>query len=153
MCLCSVKCSVIGQPLAIRRFPFKYIASYLRYSFDTHGTVHRRLLSRNTNKMQLCNRIYYSKVSLKTQHVTRGTPLIIRRSVFAASGLHGDRPLPRLSGRKDEDRGRNRWFGYKATKVYLITSKTFLSRQWVVQLLQTWLCANVKCRILCAWTV
>jgi len=31
-------------------------------SFDTHGSVHRRLLSRSTNKMQLCNRIYYSKV-------------------------------------------------------------------------------------------
>ena len=30
--------------------------------FDTHGSVHRRLLSRNVNKMQLCNRIYYSKV-------------------------------------------------------------------------------------------
>ena len=30
--------------------------------FDIHGTVHRRLLNRNTNKMQLCNRIYYSKV-------------------------------------------------------------------------------------------
>jgi hypothetical protein len=30
--------------------------------FDTHGSVHRRWLSRNTNKMQLCNRIYYSKV-------------------------------------------------------------------------------------------
>jgi hypothetical protein len=29
---------------------------------DTHGSVHRRWLSRNTNKMQLCNRIYYSKV-------------------------------------------------------------------------------------------
>jgi hypothetical protein len=28
--------------------------------FDAHGSVHRRLLSRNTN-MQLCNRIYYSK--------------------------------------------------------------------------------------------
>jgi len=32
------------------------------YAFDIHGSVHRRLLSRNTNKMQLCNRIYYSKV-------------------------------------------------------------------------------------------
>jgi len=32
------------------------------YKFDAHGSVHRRLLSRNTNKMQLCNRIYYSKV-------------------------------------------------------------------------------------------
>jgi len=30
--------------------------------FDIHGSVHRRLLNRNTNKMQLCNRIYYSKV-------------------------------------------------------------------------------------------
>jgi hypothetical protein len=31
-------------------------------NYDTHGSVHRRLLSRNTNRMQLCNRIYYSKV-------------------------------------------------------------------------------------------
>jgi len=30
--------------------------------FDIHGSVHRRWFSRNTNKMQLCNRIYYSKV-------------------------------------------------------------------------------------------
>ena len=30
--------------------------------FVIHGSMHRRLLSRNTNKMQLCNRIYYSKV-------------------------------------------------------------------------------------------
>jgi hypothetical protein len=30
--------------------------------FDTHRSVHRRWLSRNTNKVQLCNRIYYSKV-------------------------------------------------------------------------------------------
>jgi hypothetical protein len=35
---------------------------YYLYIFDTHGSVHRRLLSRNTNKMQLCNRMYYSKV-------------------------------------------------------------------------------------------
>ena len=48
--------------------------------FDTHGSVHRRLLSRNTNKIQLCNRIYYSKVFLKAQHVSSGTPLIIRSS-------------------------------------------------------------------------
>jgi len=46
--------------------------------FDTHGSVHHRLLSRNTNKMQLCNRIYYSKVFLKAQHVLSDTPLIIR---------------------------------------------------------------------------
>ena len=31
-------------------------------NFDTHGSVHLRLLSRNTNKMQLCNIIYYPKV-------------------------------------------------------------------------------------------
>jgi hypothetical protein len=30
--------------------------------FHTHESVHRRRLSINTNKMQLCNRIYYSKV-------------------------------------------------------------------------------------------
>jgi len=48
--------------------------------FDTHGSVHRRLLSRNTNKMQLYNRIYYSKVFLKAQQVSSGTPLIIRSS-------------------------------------------------------------------------
>jgi len=29
---------------------------------DIRGSVHRTWLSRNTNKMQLCNRIYYSKV-------------------------------------------------------------------------------------------
>jgi len=33
--------------------------------FDTHRSVHSRLLSRNTNKMQLCYRIYYSKVFLR----------------------------------------------------------------------------------------
>jgi hypothetical protein len=48
------------------------------YRFDTHGSVHCGLLSGNTNKMQLCNRIYYSKVFLNAQHVSSGTPLIIR---------------------------------------------------------------------------
>jgi hypothetical protein len=33
-----------------------------------------------TNKMQLCNRIYYFKGFLKAQHVSSGTPLIIRSS-------------------------------------------------------------------------
>jgi len=32
------------------------------YKFDIHGSMHCRLLNRNTNKMQLCNRIYYSIV-------------------------------------------------------------------------------------------
>ena len=35
-------------------------------------------LCRKSNKMQLCNRIYYSKTILKAQHVSSGTPLIIR---------------------------------------------------------------------------
>ena len=56
--------------------------------FDTHGSVHRRLLSRNTNKLQLCNRIYYSKVFLKAQHVSSGTPLIIRSSKLYLQPLH-----------------------------------------------------------------
>jgi len=38
------------------------LCSYVYCLFDIHGSVHRRWLSRNTNKMQLCNRIYYSKV-------------------------------------------------------------------------------------------
>ena len=29
-------------------------------TFDTHGSVQRRLFSRNTNQIQLYNRIYYS---------------------------------------------------------------------------------------------
>jgi hypothetical protein len=33
-----------------------------------------------TKKMQLCNRIYYSKILLKAQHVSSGIPLIIRSS-------------------------------------------------------------------------
>ena len=47
---------------------------------DIHGSVHRRLLSRNTNKMQLCNRIYYSKVYWRLNMFRCGTPLIIRSS-------------------------------------------------------------------------
>jgi len=47
---------------------------------DIHGSVHRKLLSRNTNRMQLCNTIYYSKFFLKAQHVSSGPPLIIRSS-------------------------------------------------------------------------
>jgi len=35
-------------------------------NFDIHGSVHRRWFSRNTNKMQLCNRIYCYKVYLKS---------------------------------------------------------------------------------------
>ena len=38
------------------------ITCYEYTPFDIHGSLHHRWLSRNTNKMQLCNRIYYSKV-------------------------------------------------------------------------------------------
>jgi hypothetical protein len=39
---------------------------------------HLYILSENTNKLQLCNRIYYSKLFLNAQHVSSGAPLIIR---------------------------------------------------------------------------
>jgi hypothetical protein len=58
-----------------------------KHEFNTHGFVHRRLLSRNTNKMQLCNRIYYSKVFLKAQHVSSGTLLIVRSSELYLQSL------------------------------------------------------------------
>jgi hypothetical protein len=60
---------------------YKKAGSVSRFNiFDTHGSVYRRLLSRNTNKMQLCNRICYSKVLLKGQLVSSGTPFSIRSS-------------------------------------------------------------------------
>ena len=46
------------------------------------------LLSRNTKKMQLCNGIYYSKVFLKAQRVSSGTPLIIRSSKLYLQPLY-----------------------------------------------------------------
>ena len=71
--------------------------------FDTHGSVHRRLLSRNTNKMQLCNRIYYSKVywrlsmSRATHRSSSGALNCICSFWFICPC--GNRPLPRLSGK------------------------------------------------------
>jgi hypothetical protein len=44
-----------------------------KFMFDIHGSVHRKFLSRNTNKMQISNT------------------------------LCGDRPLPRLSGKNFSD--------------------------------------------------
>ena len=70
--------------------------------FDIHGSVHRRLFDRNTNKMQLCNTIYYSEVY--------GRLNMFRAAHRLSSGALncicilwfiypcGDRPLPRLSG-------------------------------------------------------
>jgi hypothetical protein len=40
----------------------KYINWHQYCNFVTHGSVYHRLHSRSTNKMQLCNRIYHSKV-------------------------------------------------------------------------------------------
>jgi hypothetical protein len=53
-------CEIIVHLLVIVQN--KKMETLLFHLFDTHGSVHRRLLSRNTNNMQLCNRIYYSKV-------------------------------------------------------------------------------------------
>ena len=72
-------------------------------SFDIHGSVHRRWLSRNTNKMQLCNRIYYSKVYWRLnmfQAAHRSSPGALN-CICSLWFIYpcGDRPLPRLSGK------------------------------------------------------
>jgi len=68
---------------------------------DIHRSVHRGWFSRNTNKTQLCNRIYYSKVYWRLN--------IFRAAHRSSSGALnsicslwfiypcGDRPLSRLS--------------------------------------------------------
>jgi len=71
--------------------------------FDIHGSVHRRLLSRNTNKMQLCNIIYYSKVywrlnKFRAAHRSSSGALNCICSLWFTCPS-GDRPLPRLSGK------------------------------------------------------
>jgi len=71
--------------------------------FDIHGSVHRRWLSRNTNKMQLCNRIYYCKVYwrlnvFRAEHRSSSWALNCICSLWFIY-LCGDRPLPRLSGK------------------------------------------------------
>jgi hypothetical protein len=80
--LCGVEAEVYLLPFTSLYISLMWgpLSSVILTTFDTHASVHRRLLSRNTNNMQLCNRIYYSKVFLKTQHVSSGTPLIIRSS-------------------------------------------------------------------------
>jgi hypothetical protein len=71
--------------------------------FDTHGSVHRRLLSRNTNKMQLCNRIHYSKVfwrlnMFRAAHRSSSGALNSICSLWFICPC-GDRSLPRLNGK------------------------------------------------------
>ena len=71
--------------------------------FDIHGSTHRRWLSRNTNKMQLCNRIYYSKVywrlnMFRAAHRSSSGALNCICSLWFIYTC-GDRPLSRLSGK------------------------------------------------------
>ena len=73
------------------------------YKFDIHGSVHRGWFSRNTNKMQLCNRIYCSKIYCRLNMFRAAN----RSSSGALNHIRslwfiypcGDRPLLRLSGK------------------------------------------------------
>jgi len=84
-------------------FPFGFLISvYIYglfgvYKFDIHGSVHRRWLSRNTNKMQLCNRIYYSRVYWRL-NMFRAAHRSSSGALYCICSLCGDRPLSRLSG-------------------------------------------------------
>ena len=74
----------------------------LIFMWDAHGSVHRRLLSRNTNKMQFCNRIYCSKVywrfnMFRAAHRLSSGVLNCVCSLWFIYTC-GDRPLPKLSG-------------------------------------------------------
>jgi hypothetical protein len=71
--------------------------------FFIHGSVHRRWLSRNTNKMHLCNRIYYSKVYWRL-NMFRAAHRSSSGAVNCICSLWfiytcGDRTLSRLSGK------------------------------------------------------
>ena len=79
-----------------------YITSKETWSFDNYGSVHRKFLSRNSNKMQLCNRIYYSKVFwrfnvFQAAHRSSSGALNSICSLWFICP-YVDRPLPRLSG-------------------------------------------------------
>ena len=81
-----------------------YILCNIHQTFDTHGSVHRRLLSINTNKMQLCNRIYYSKVfwrhnMFRAAHRSSSGALNCICSLWFICP-YSDRPLRRLSGKQ-----------------------------------------------------
>jgi hypothetical protein len=82
--------------------PGSYINNFI-IEFVIHGSVQRRLLGRNTHKMQICNTIYYSKVYWRLN--------IFRAAHRSSSGALnctcnpwfiypcGDQPLPSLSGK------------------------------------------------------
>ena len=71
--------------------------------FDIHGSVQRRWLSRNTNEMQVCNTVYYSKVywrfnMFRAAHRSSSGAL---NCIFSLWFIYpcGDRTLSRLSGK------------------------------------------------------
>jgi hypothetical protein len=75
--------------LALFFFLQNFLQTQCDYTFDTHDFVYRRWFSRNTNKKQLCNRMYYSKVywmlnMFRAAHRLSSGAL----TVFAASGLY-----------------------------------------------------------------
>ena len=75
----------------------------LIWKFDIHGSVHHRWFNRNTNKMQLCNRMYYSKVywrlnMFRAAHRSSSGALNCVCSLWFIYPC-GDRPLPRLSAK------------------------------------------------------
>jgi hypothetical protein len=70
--------------------------------FDIHRSVHRGWFSRNTNKMQFCNRIYYSQVywRLNMFRAAQRSSSGALNSICSLWFIYpcGDRPLSRLSG-------------------------------------------------------
>ena len=73
-------------------------------TFDIHGSVHRGWFGRNINKMQLCNRIYYSKIYLRLnmfRAAHRSSSGALNSSICSLWFIYpcGDRPLSRLSGK------------------------------------------------------
>jgi hypothetical protein len=73
------------------------------YLIDIHGSVRRRRLSRNTKKMQLCNKIYYFEVYwrlniFRAAHRSSSGALNSICSVWFIYPC-GDRSLPWLNGK------------------------------------------------------
>ena len=73
------------------------------YNFDIHGSVHRGWFSRNTNKMQLCSRIYCSKIYWRL-NMFRAANRSSSGALNCTCSLWfiypcGDRPLSRLRGK------------------------------------------------------
>ena len=116
------------------------------YQFDTHGSVHRRLLSIN-NKMQLCNRIYYSNVFWRLNmfwaaHCSSSGALNCICSVWFIYP-YGARPLPRLWQRPLETcwafkKLWNNKFYYKAASCWYFNGVIYDARIHEYQIYQFW---------------